>query len=327
MSGLQCPVVGHERILRSLENAITAGQVSHAYIFSGPSGSGKSLIADYFAKALQCENGCGCGACASCRVFQSGNHPDVFYISPDGKSLGVDDVRDRVIKQMQTGPFRYRYKIFIIDSAHTLTVQAQNALLKTIEEPAAYGIFLLLAEGLGAFLPTVLSRCVVYKLEPLGYDAVYGYLKASGAEETTARLAAVYAQGNIGCGLQLAADTEFMEMRSRLIGIMNRIPTADLIQVFSIAKEFDAFKERIQEALDIMYLWYRDILVLRAAGPRFVIQADARGGDEVYAGLSAVWAARNRLRHYANFQLTIEVMLLTIWRSAGNTAGEAEGVL
>jgi DNA polymerase-3 subunit delta' len=317
-------VVGHSRIVRSLLSSIAVGKVSHAYIFSGLSGSGKSLIAASFAKALQCENDPAQGPCdssvsashnicKSCRVFGTGNHPDIFFVSPKGKSLGVGDIREQIIKNMETRPYLYRRKVFIIDSAHTMTPQAQNALLKTIEEPADYGVFLLLSEGLGAFLPTVLSRCIVYKLDPLSYDEVYGYLTASGIAPGTARLATVYAQGNIGRGLQLASDEDFIGLRIKIFDIMNRLRSADLTGIFAIAKQFDEFKDRIQEALDIMYLCYRDALVLRSAGQRFVIQEDMPDvGRHPTAGLSAVWQAKRRLRHHTNFQLTIEVMLLNI---------------
>jgi len=318
-------VVGHGRIVSSLRNAISVGKVSHAYIFSGLSGSGKSLIAASFAKALECERNmpddgdgsCGGGGsserCKSCRVFESGNHPDVFFVSPGGKSLGVSDIREHVIKNMETKPYQYRYKVFIIDSAHTMTPQAQNALLKTIEEPAGYGVFLLLSEGLGSFLPTVLSRCIVYKLEPLGYDEVYGYLMAAGIGFDTARLAAVYAQGNIGRGLQLASDEDFIGLRTKIFGIINRLRSADLTGIFSIAKEFDEFKDRIQEVLDIMYLCYRDALALQAAGRRFVIQEDMpEMTGQPITGLTAIWEAKRRLRHHTNFQLTIEIMLLDL---------------
>ena len=309
-------VAGHWRIVESLQNAISVGKVSHAYIFSGLKGSGKSLIARSLAKALECEGGISgnsCGGCKSCRVFESGNHPDVFYVSPQGKSIGVDDIRDLVIKNMQTKPYQYRYKVFIIDSAHTMTVQAQNALLKTIEEPAPYGVFLLLSEGLGFFLPTVLSRCIVYKLEPLSYDEVYRYLIQSGIDDSTARLSAIYAQGNIGRGLELAADEEFIGLRLKVFSIIERLQNAGLIEIFAIAKEFDEFKGRIQEALDIMYLCYRDSLVMQAVGRRFVIQEERpQTGKSASAGLSAIWQAKRRLRHYTNFQLTIEIMLLEI---------------
>ena len=312
-------VVGHKRIIDGLRNAITMSKVSHAYIFSGLSGSGKSLIAACFAKALQCENvvrGDSCGICKSCRIFESRNHPDIFYVSPGGKSIGVDDIRDHVIKNMETKPYLYRYKVFIIDYAHTITPQAQNALLKTIEEPADYGVFLLLSVGTGSFLPTVLSRSIAYKLEPLAFEQVYEYLTTMGIDKDTARLAAVYAQGNIGRGVKLAEDEEFIQLRTKILDIMDRLQRADLSEILIIAKEFTEFKDRIHEALDIMYLCYRDVLALHAAGRQYVIQEDlpASVGCAI-AGSSAVLSAKNRLRHYTNFQLTIEIMLIEIYYS------------
>ncbi|MEI3523193.1 MAG: hypothetical protein V8Q36_03205 [Anaerotignum sp.] len=131
------------------------GTVSHAYLLTGSSGSGKRLIADTFAKTLQCEAGGTepCGHCRSCSAFDSGNHPDIVYVRPAKKTLGVDDVREQILEDVSLKQYRYRYKIYIVEQADTMTVQAQNALLKTLEEPPAYAVFLLLAENQTAFLP------------------------------------------------------------------------------------------------------------------------------------------------------------------------------
>jgi DNA polymerase III delta prime subunit len=139
-------------------------QVGHAYIIEGETGLLES--ANAFAKALNCleEGEAACNGCISCRVFDSGNHPDTLYITgTKAAGIGVDDVREQIILQMATKPFSYKYKIFIVDKAETLTPAAQNALLKTIEEPAPFGVFLLLTAQIQNLLPTVLSRCVVVK--------------------------------------------------------------------------------------------------------------------------------------------------------------------
>jgi len=138
--------------------------VSHAYIWEAEN-------AHEFAKGLNCinnelgditliENNSPCN-CISCRVFESGNHPDTIYVTgTKSGSIGVDDVREQIILPMATKPFRYKYKVFIVENAETLTPQAQNALLKTIEEPAPYGVFLFVCKHIHNFLPTLMSRCI-----------------------------------------------------------------------------------------------------------------------------------------------------------------------
>ena len=131
-------IIGHKREIAHLEQAISAGKVSHAYIFSGEKGTGKKTLADAFAMTLQCESEGErpCGRCHSCRQAGSGNHPDIIYIRHDKPaSIGVEDIRDQLTGDIQIRPYNGKYKIYIIPEAEKMTVQAQNAILKTIEEP------------------------------------------------------------------------------------------------------------------------------------------------------------------------------------------------
>jgi len=197
---------------------------SHAYIFAGEPGSGKKAAARAFAKALQCESETAeaCGVCLSCRVFESGNHPDVFFVKPaKTKSIGVDDVRSQIVLPMSEKPFRYRYKIFIV--AEPMTPQAQNALLKTIEEPAPFGIFLFLTESLELYLPTVLSRCAALK---------FGSETEVPQDELT-----VLAQ-------KVARD--IWEM--------------DVLQIYALYAQVEKSRDSVQSFLDMLYLCCRERL-------------------------------------------------------------------
>ena len=160
---------GNSALVRHLQTAAAGGRVSHAYLFTGGAGAGKRMFANTFAKALQCE-GAGerpCCTCASCTAFDSGNHPDVIYVRTEKKSIGVDEIREQILETVNLKPYRFACKIYIMENADTMTVQAQNALLKTLEEPPVYARFLLLAERAEAFLPTILSRVAVMPLRPL----------------------------------------------------------------------------------------------------------------------------------------------------------------
>ena len=138
-------IVGHKEIIEGLQQGIKSKKVSHSYIFDGIEGIGKKTLAYAYAKTLQClkEGISPCNECISCRSFDSGNHPDVFFIKSEKKNLGVDEIREGILKEMEIKPYKYKYKIFIVENADNMTVQAQNALLKTIEEPPAYGIIIL----------------------------------------------------------------------------------------------------------------------------------------------------------------------------------------
>ncbi|MDO4531864.1 MAG: DNA polymerase III subunit delta, partial [Bacillota bacterium] len=159
---------GNASLVNQLKTAAKSGRVSHAYLFIGGAGAGKRLIANTFAKALQCE-GEGekpCGHCKSCLSFDHKNHPDIIYFQALEKppNYRIDDVRKQIMETVDLKPFQYDKKIYIIEKADTLNVQSQNALLKTLEEPPAHAVFLLLAERAEGFLPTILSRVVTMKL-------------------------------------------------------------------------------------------------------------------------------------------------------------------
>lgn len=204
---------------------------SHAYILAGDILECRAMAMD-FAKALQCDapllDGLACNDCLSCRVFVSGNHPDIIYVKPTKtKAIGVDDIREQLVLPMSEKPFRYPYKIFITEEE--LTTQAQNALLKTIEEPAPFGIFFFLTKSLDLFLPTVLSRCVVFKLAP-------NNIKNDGHVKDTAEV-------------QQFAKT-----------VADNVHGMDVIAVYKLCAQFDKFKETVQDLLDVIYSNLRDQL-------------------------------------------------------------------
>lgn len=315
---------GNGALVEHLRVAAAGGRISHAYLFTGGAGAGKRLLANTFAKALQCEGQGGrpCCACASCAVFDSGNHPDVIYVRTEKKSIGVDEIREQVLETVDLKPYRFACKIYIIEKADTMTVQAQNALLKTLEEPPAYARFLLLAERAEAFLPTILSRVVLMKLRPLPEKEIAAYLreKAHVPEEECGSCAA-YAQGRIGRALELLQDEDFRRMREDILQKLQALPDMAEADVLWLAKELEAYKNDLR-FLDIMELWYRDLLAARCLrDERFLIekaQKDAvfRAAKEPPERLArqaqAIHRARKKLAQNANFRLTVEVMLMEI---------------
>ena len=151
MSGFK-DVVGHKNIIKYIESAVSADAVSHAYILNGERGSGKKMLANLFSMSLQCqnrdENGDACGKCQSCRQAVSGNQPDIIRVTHEKPgTISVDDIREQVNNDIVIRPYSSRYKIYIIPEADLMTVQAQNALLKTIEEPPEYAVIMLLTEN------------------------------------------------------------------------------------------------------------------------------------------------------------------------------------
>lgn len=315
---------GNTPLVEQLRRSAASGRSSHAYLFLGGAGAGKRLIANTFAKALQCEGEKRpCDSCKSCHAFNHGNHPDVIYFQPlkNGKTYTIEDVREQLLETVDLKPFQYEKKIYIIEKADTLNIQSQNALLKTLEEPPAHAVFLLLAERAEAFLQTILSRVVVMKIRPLSAETIADYLMQAGHLAEESHILSAYAQGRIGQALELVEDEGFREMRQDILGKLEALPSMSEGDAYLLAKDLEGYKNDLR-FLDIMELWYRDLLTaksLREEG--YLIQRDKkdaifRAAKEPAALLAkkaaAVRTARMRLAQNANFRLTMEVMLMDL---------------
>ena len=209
-------IIGHNKVKEHLQSAIQMDKVSHAYILNGESGSGKSIMAEIFAKTLECEKGDAepCNECHSCIQADSHNHPDIIWVRHEKQgTIGVGDVREQLIGDIQIKPYSSRYKIYIVKDAQKMTPQAQNAILKTIEEPPEYGIIILLTENADAFLPTILSRCVKLDMKPVKDELIQEHLmKSYHVSLSEARFAVAFAQGRVGRAQEIIDSSEFAQM-------------------------------------------------------------------------------------------------------------------
>jgi DNA polymerase-3 subunit delta' len=312
-------ITGHEVPAAWMRRAAATGRVNHAYLLAGEQGIGKNTLARAFAKTLNCETPLqsadepdACGGCLSCRVFESGNHPDVRYVKgTNTRSIGVDDVREQIVRPMGVKPFRYRYKIFIVDEAETLTPAAQNALLKTIEEPAPYGVFIFLAAHTRAVLPTLLSRCTVFTLRPLPdvlvERALAEFPGVSAIPAETVRSCAAFAGGSIGRALMLAASEDFHDMLALARDILGQIGLMDMPGVFLLYKRVEKWKDNIHSLLDMLYMCCHDELLHRHTNADASLKA-------LFEGMDAINRAKYALRRNGNFQMTIEGLLLCLSR-------------
>ena len=220
MSGFK-DVVGHRNIIKYIESAVSADAVSHAYILNGERGSGKKMLANLFAMSLQCQNreanGDACGKCQSCRQAVNGNQPDIIRVTHEKpNTISVDDIREQVNNDIVIKPYSSRYKIYIIPEADLMSVQAQNALLKTIEEPPEYAVIMLLTENADTLLPTIRSRCVMMKLRNIKDQLVKKYLmEQMEIPDYKADVCVAFAQGNVGKAIMLATSEYLMRSRKR----------------------------------------------------------------------------------------------------------------
>ncbi|NLM51270.1 MAG: DNA polymerase III subunit delta' [Firmicutes bacterium] len=257
-------IYGRKELVRTLQEAIHADKVAHAYLFYGPEGIGKKTIAQVFATALNCLDGQkGCGVCLSCRRAAAQIHPDIHYIEPDGKTIKIDQVR-RLKKYAYLKPRESRYQIFILQQADTLTTEAANSLLKVLEEPPVGSIFLLLAENLSALLPTIRSRCQEFAVSRLDRESMAEFLRAQGrmTGEQIAEIM-VWAEGIPGKALELTDSQARQQLYQEAVAYLKALAAGK--GVSSLAAKL-AETEDLTAVLDAMILALRDLLILPAAG-------------------------------------------------------------
>ena len=248
-------IIGHDDIIRHLKNAIEPGKVSHSY-------------AGTFAAALQCESGESepCMTCDSCKKVIGKNHPDIITVTHEKPgSISIDEVREQVVHDVDIKPYCSPYKIYIIPDAEMMTVQAQNALLKTIEEPPEYAVILLLTSNIDSLLPTILSRCVRLDLKVVDDGLVKKYLMEHlQVPDYQAEIDASYAQGSIGKAKEAATSQEFADMTANALKILKYANSMEVYELTEAIKTLTADKNNINDYLDIFQFWFRDVLMFKA---------------------------------------------------------------
>lgn len=324
-------ILGHDRIKEHLQNAIRMDKISHAYIFCGEDGSGKNMFADVFSTVLQCEEGGiePCGKCKSCIQAASGNHPDILRITHKKSIISVDDIREQLNNSMLIKPYSGKRKIFIIDEAEKMNEQAQNALLKTIEEPPDYAVVMLLTNNRMALLPTVLSRCVTLDLRPVDNEIVKRYLMDKHMiPDYLAELSSAFSGGVIGRAVQFAASPDFAKIKDDTVAFLKRCGDDDIGNLLDTLKCFNENSDNIDTYLDLMCLWFRDVMIFKATrnANRVLFRteltdimkiADVMTFEKLNSIEEAFDKAKTRLKANVNFQITMELLLMTMndWRN------------
>ena len=320
-------VVGHKDIINYIRSAVENDQVSHAYILNGERGAGKKLLANLFAATLLCEKGGPdpCNNCHSCRQAESGNHPDIIRVMHEKpNSISVDDIRGQVNNTIMIKPYQGPYKVYIIDHADMMTPQAQNALLKTIEEPPQYAVIMLLVENAEILLPTINSRCVMLRLRYIKDVLIKKYLMENlKVPDYKADLCTAFAQGNMGHAIMLANSEHFNEIREEAVQMLRNIHEMELSEIIETVNRITVYKVEISDYLDIIMVWYRDVLLYKATRDIETVvfkdqinyikeQAKNSSYEGIQLILSSFERAKSRLKANVNFELTMELLFLTI---------------
>jgi DNA polymerase-3 subunit delta' len=336
-------VIAQDRAIGSLRAALRRGTLHHAYLFGGPPGVGKGTAARLLAQAANCTGGPApaaalrddpCGECPSCRKVAKGAHPDVTLLAeervmakagrwePKGgrspsKEIVVDQVRDLVDHRLAMRRFEGRRRVVVIDPADAMNVQAQNALLKTLEEPPDDTTLVLVSSAPDGLLPTIKSRCLRVAFAPLPAPVVERRLVAEGHEPASARLAASLSGGSLGRALAL--DDEALAARREALARVAALDPRDAGAWVAFARDHGEDREAAAELGELLLAWWRDVLAVQAGGGDLALADLEATTRRTAAALTPAEALRRRalverllaaLRQNATAALALERLLI-----------------
>ncbi|MGE0056489.1 MAG: ATP-binding protein [Dehalococcoidia bacterium] len=335
-------IIGHAAPLAALNRALSSGSTSHAYVFCGPEGIGKRTVALEFAAALNCESAGEkpCGQCRPCQLTLAGNHVDVEVLDTgglcdesehkdhsDSRILRICQIR-RLERILSLSPYAGGRRVAIVDAADTLQTEAANAFLKTLEEPPAGAVIILLAEREERLPETVLSRCQKLNFHRLDRDSIEAALIARGVPADEAAKAASLANGRLGWAIQAIAEPELLEERGKVLDTVQRIAHAGRFERLAWAKDAETrgieSRERYLRDLDLWESWWRDVLIVSSGGTGGLTNRDRqtellREGTlyspaEVTVFLKSLLQTREYLQVNVDAQLALENLMLDLPR-------------
>lgn len=322
-------IIGQSHIKDHLRIAITSGRISQAYLITGERMQGKEFIARIFANALVCEHPEDgykpCGKCKSCIQAASANHPDIITVTHQKpNTISVDDIREQIVGDAQVKPYQSKWKIYIMNEAEKMTPQAQNALLKTLEEPPEYVVIMLLATSLSSMLPTIISRCVQLDMRPVEDKVVKHHLMSEvQIPDYRADICTAFARGNIGKARSLATSEDFEEIKDEAVRILKNVRKMDMSALIETMMKLSEYKLSVYDLLDIMTVWYRDVLLYKATMDEsalvfrdekdaIVREAEHDSYEAIEKILRTIDKTKQRLRANVNYELAMEMLLLAI---------------
>lgn len=317
-------IIGHEKQINSLKNAIDNGSISHSYLFEGEEGLGKRKVALAFSKTLLCkeEKNSPCNTCSSCIKFDRGNHPDFKELSPEKGLINLKQVEE-LISSVSTAPFESKRKIFLIDDSHLMNLEGKNKLLKTLEEPPEFMNIILVTSRTNRLLPTIVSRCQGIKFYPVDSFRIKDLLmKEYSIDRNNSKFIAEFTKGSVGKSIELAISEDFFKERDEIIKIIESILKGDKTRALSSIDFFTSNKENIDEVLDIILYWFRDILIYKELGESSLILNKDKIeilSSQSFLDLSKIndiiyriEETKANIKSNVNLGLSIETMLLNI---------------
>ena len=288
-------IIGNEKIKQELELTIKLNKMSHSYMFLGTSGIGKKMIAKEFAKMILCQGQQKyCNKCKSCIEFDSNNNPDFQLIEPEGVSLKIDQIR-QMQKKIIEAPIISEKKVYIIDDADLMTTEAQNCLLKTLEEPPEFVTIILIGSRENNFLSTIKSRCTIIKFQDIENEKIKQYLSQNyGISDISENMLEVFS-GSIGKAEQLKSK---QELYNNIIEIIENIKILDIIDILKKADIIYKSQDEKNEILE---------------GMNVILFKKSKQDLRYLNCIQIIEETKKRLNANANYNMCIDNMLFRIW--------------
>lgn len=322
MIAMKNTVMGQQKIKELFKRALSQNKLGHCYALIGEEGMGKSVLAEHIARMIVCENHTACDSCKACVMARAGSHPDIVYLTPEeGKSyIGVDRVRELVSEEIYVKPYSSEKKVVIVRNFDTANPQAQNAMLKVLEEPPEYVVFLLTLSAEESILDTVKSRAIMLKLQPYSESEIKTFLSDSvGVSGQTADFLFAYASGNPGRAEKLATDENFAVLRKSVAEAIEALTEYKNILPFSgfAVKEKTAGRE---EFLGVTLSFYRDMLMIKTGRQKDIINRDfeallLRSAEKIKTEnllevMERILSVQWDIRHNVSFNITVPELIL-----------------
>ena len=291
-------IIGNDKIKEQLENSVKLNKISHSYLFIGTEGIGKKMIANEFAKMILCtDNNRYCGKCKSCIEFDTNNNPDFKIIEPDGNSLKIEQIREFQNKVYEK-PIISNRKVYIIDEAEKMTKEAQNCLLKTLEEPSDYITIILVCSLESNLLNTIKSRCMKIAFNKLEDEEIRNFLKANYELENINNSLIKAYDGSIGNAI-LAKDKT--DIYNQIYNLILNIRKKDIVDILNEAECLYKNKDDIYELLD-----YINIVL-------FDLSKESRYNNKYLNCINICEKTKSKLKSNNNFDMSIDDLLISIW--------------
>ncbi len=315
-------ILGHDRQIDILRRALAAGRLAHAYLFSGPDGVGKRLVALALVQTMFCLDQTGCGRCAACRKLAHRNHPDLHFMEPDGSSIKIEQIRI-LQRELTFKPLEAPCKVALIDHTELLTSGAANALLKTLEEPPGATLLILLSAQPQRLLETIRSRCQPVHFARHPQARIQQVLEQKlGLSEKEAHVVASFSDGSFKKAFG-KDRTLYIERRRELLKTLTGLSSGSILPVLEFAEALASEKSDLPDILEIFQAFYRDVLLaLNSQDENRLVNLDLlekihrvaqrENNSTVLGKLEALAGARRHLERNVNPQLTMEVLLLKL---------------